>query len=412
MVMFNVTHSERSPTMTSTKDKPAAAAIKDLLSHSPDGLREIVRAVMQEMLEAEMTDALRATKGERTAARLGYRSGSYSRTLVTRVGKLELRVPQDRDGRFSTELFERYQRSEQALVATLAEMYVQGVSTRKVKAITEELCGHSFSASAISSINKRLDDSLAQFASRRLEEPFPYLILDARYEKVREGGIVASQAVLIAVGIDWDGRRQILGVEMANRESQSSWRTFLLGLRERGLSGVELVVADDHAGLRAAIREVLSEAAYQRCYVHFLRNALDHLPRKADDDCLQELRWLYDRRSVEEARRDLAAWIAKWEGRYPRLVAWSEETIEETLTFYRLPRQHHKHLKSTNMLERLNEEIRRRTYVVRIFPNAASCCRLVRALAVETHENWLEAHRYLNMEDLKEHKKDQLREAA
>lgn len=398
--------------MTSTKDKPAAATIKDLLSRSPDGLREVVRAVMQEMLEAEMSDALQAEKGERTASRLGYRSGYYTRTLITRVGKLELRVPQDRDGRFSTELFERYQRSEQALVATLAEMYVQGVSTRKVKAITEELCGHSFSASAISSINKRLDDSLAQFASRRLEEPFPYLILDARYEKVREGGIVASQAVLIAVGIDWDGRRQILGVEMANRESQSSWRTFLLGLRERGLSGVELVVADDHAGLRAAIREVLTEAAYQRCYVHFLRNALDHLPRKADDDCLQELRWLYDRRSVEEARRDLSAWIAKWEGRYPRLVAWAEETIEETLTFYRLPRQHHKHLKSTNMLERLNEEIRRRTYVVRIFPNAASCCRLVRALAVETHENWLEAHRYLNMEDLKEHKKTTLREAA
>jgi putative transposase len=412
MVMFDVTHSERSPTMTTTKDKPAAAAIKDLLSQSPDGLREIVRAVMQEMLEAEMTDALQATKGERTAARLGYRSGYYTRTLVTRVGKLELRVPQDRDGRFSTELFERYQRSEQALVATLAEMYVQGVSTRKVKAITEELCGHSFSASAISAINKRLDESLAQFASRRLEEPFPYLILDARYEKVREGGIVASQAVLIAVGIDWDGRRQILGVEMANRESHSVWKTFLLSLRERGLSGVELVVADDHAGLRAAIREGLSEAAYQRCYVHFLRNALDHLPRKADDDCLQELRWLYDRRSVEEARRDLAAWIAKWEGRYQRLVAWAEETIEETLTFYRLPRQHHKHLKSTNMLERLNEEIRRRTYVVRIFPNAASCCRLVRALAVETHENWLEAHRYLNMDDLKEHKKSTLREAA
>ena len=161
-------------------------------------------------------------------------------------------------------------------------------------------------------------------------------------------------------------------------------------------------MADDHASLRASIREVLSEAAYQRCYVHFLRNALDHLPRKAHDDCLQELRWLYDRRSVvEEARRDLAAWTAKWEARYPRLVAWVEETLEETLTFYRLPRQHHKHLKSTNMLERLNEEIRRRTNVVRIFPNTASCCRLVRALAVETHENWLEAHRYLNMEDLK-----------
>jgi transposase-like protein len=398
--------------MTKSEGRPALAAVKDLLAANSDGLRAIVHAVMQEMLEAEMTDALGAEKGERTPTRLGYRAGYYTRTLVTRVGKLELRVPQDRDGRFSTELFERYQRSEQALVATLAEMYVQGVSTRKVKAITEELCGHSFSASAISAITKRLDESLAAFAQRPLAEPFPYLILDARYEKVREGGIVTSQAVLIAVGIDWDGRRQILAVDMANRESRSSWKDFLLGLRARGLHGVELVVADDHAGLRAAIREVLAEAAFQRCYVHFLRNALDYLPRKADDDCLQELRWLYDRRSVEEARRDLAAWIAKWGSRYPRLVAWVEETIEETFTFYRLPRQHHKHLKSTNMLERLNEEIRRRTYVVRIFPNAASCCRLVRALAVETHENWLEAHRYLNMDDLKEYKKAQLRQAA
>jgi transposase-like protein len=398
--------------MTKSEGKPTLATVKDLLAANPDSLRAVVRAVMQEMLEAEMTDALGAEKSERTPARLGYRAGYYTRTLVTRVGKLELRVPQDRDGRFSTELFERYQRSEQALVATLAEMYVQGGSTRKVKAITEELCGHSFSASAISAINKRLDESLAAFAQRPLAEPFPYLILDARYEKVREGGIVTSQAVLIAVGIDWDGRRQILSVEMANRESRSSWKEFLLGLRARGLHGVELVVADDHAGLRAAIREVLAEAAFQRCYVHVLRNALDYLPRKADDDCLQELRWLYDRRSVEEARRDLAAWVTKWGTRYPRLVAWVEETIEETLTFYRLPRQHHKHLKSTNMLERLNEEIRRRTYVVRIFPNAASCCRLVRALAVEMHENWLEAHRYLNMDDLKEHKKVQLRQAA
>ncbi len=273
--------------MTRTKPKPAIATVKDLLLSDPDSLREVVRAVMQEMLEAEMTEALGAQKGERTTERLGYRSGYYSRTLITRVGKLELRVPQDREGRFSTELFERYQRSERALVATLAEMYVQGVSTRKVKAITEELCGHAFSASAISAINQRLDESLAAFAGRPLAEPFPYLILDARYEKVREAGVVMSQAVLIAVGIDWDGRRQILAVEMANRESRSSWKDFLLALRARGLHGVEFVVADDHAGLRAAIREGLAEAAYQRCYVHFLRNALDHLPRKHADDCLQ-----------------------------------------------------------------------------------------------------------------------------
>jgi putative transposase len=398
--------------MTRVEVKTAGAAVKELLLQSPDGLREVVRAVMQEMLEAEMTEALGAEKGERTAERLGYRSGSYGRTLITRVGKLELRVPQDRAGRFSTELFERYQRSERALVATLAEMYVQGVSTRKVKAITEELCGHAFSASSISAINKRLDESLAAFAGRPLQESFPYLILDARYEKVREAGVVMSQAVLIAVGIDWDGRRQILAVEMANRESRSAWKDFLLSLKARGLRGVEFVVSDDHPGLVKAIAEVIPEAAWQRCYVHFLRNALDHLPRKHADDCLQELRWLYDRRDLAEAKADLAAWLGKWSGKYARLTSWVEETIDETLTFFRLPRQHHKHLKSTNMLERLNEEIRRRTYVVRIFPNAESCLRLVRALAVETNENWMEANRYINMDDLREHKKLALRQAA
>jgi putative transposase len=368
--------------------------------------------VLQELLEAEMSEALGAEKGERTPDRLGYRAGHYQRSLITRVGKLELRVPQDRHGRFSTELFERYQRSEKALVAALAEMYVQGVSTRKVKAITEELCGHSFSATAISTINAKLDGSLAQFAERRLGEPYPYLIVDARYEAVREAGTVGRQAVLLAIGIDWDGRRQILAVELANRESRSSWRDFLLRLRERGLSGVEFAVSDDHAGLRQAIVEVLPEAAWQRCYVHFLRNALDYVPRKVDDDCLRELRWLYDRRDLAEARRDLAAWLAKWQATYPKLCAWVEDNIEQTLTFYRLPRRHHKHLKSTNLLERLNEEIKRRTHVVRIFPNASSCLRLIRALAVETHENWLEAHRYLNMDDLHEYKKEALRMAA
>jgi putative transposase len=412
-VMFDVTDpDERKHTMTGKKGKTEVIDVKALLAGDEAFLRTVVRAALQEVLEAEMTEAVGAGKGERTPSRVGYRSGYYGRMLITRVGKLELRVPQDRDGRFSTELFERYQRSERALVAALAEMYVQGVSTRKVKSITEELCGHSFSASSISAINKRLDETLAQFASRRLGEAFPYLILDARYEKVREAGVIAGQAVLIAIGIDWDGRRQVLGVELANRESRSSWRDFLLGLRERGLAGVEFVVADDHAGLKAAIREVVPEAAYQRCYVHFLRNALDYVPRRVDDDYLQELRWLYDRRDLAEARADLAAWIGKWQSKYPRLVAWVEENIEETLSFYRLPRQHHKHLKSTNMLERLNEEIKRRTHVVRIFPNAESCLRLIRALCVETHENWLEAHRYLNMDYLRELKKEALRKAA
>ena len=320
------------------KLRPTLEEVKALLAADRDFLRPLVQTVLQELLEAEMTEALGAEKGERTAARLGYRSGYYDRTLISRVGKLELRVPQDRHGRFSTELFERYQRSEKALVAALAEMYVQGVSTRKVKAITEELCGHSFSAAAISAINLKLDDGLAEFGRRRLDEACPYLIVDARYERVREAGVIRSQAVLLAIGINWDGRRSVLAVELANRESRSSWREFLLELRQRGLSGVEFVVSDDHAGLRQAIVEVLPEAAWQRCYVHFLRNALDYVPRKVDDDCLRELRWLYDRRDFAEARRDLAAWLAKWQATYPKLCGWVEEHIEETLTFYRLGR--------------------------------------------------------------------------
>ena len=338
--------------MTKRQGKSGTIDVKAVLSEDEELLRALVRTALQEVLETEMTEALGAEKGERAAGRQGYRSGYYGRTLITRVGKLELRVPQDRTGRFSTELFERYQRSERALVAALAEMYVQGVSTRKVKAITEELCGHSFSASSISAMNQRLDASLAQFAGRPLAEAFPYLILDARYERVREAGVIASQAVLIAIGIDWDGRRQVLAVELANRESRSSWRDFLLGLKTRGLHGVEFVVADDHAGLRAALREVLAEAAYQRCYVHFLRNALDHVPRRVDDDCLRELRWLYDRRDLIEARRDLAAWLTKWSGKYSKLTGWVEDNIDETLTFYRLPRQHHKHLKSTDEIDK------------------------------------------------------------
>jgi putative transposase len=380
-----------------------------MLAEEGDLLKTIIEQTVQRVLEAEMDEALQAGKSERNENRLGYRSGYYGRMLVTRVGKIELRVPQDRQGRFRTEVFERYQRSEKALVAAMLEMYVQGVSTRKVKNITEELCGHEFSSSTVSRVVQTLDEELEKFSRRRLEESYPYLVLDARYEKVREDGSVRSQAVLVAIGINWEGRRNVLAVELAERESASSWRKLLVSLRQRSLQGVEFVVSDDHAGLRRAIQEVLPEAVWQRCYVHFLRNALDYLPRKADDDCLQELRWIYDRRDAQEARQDLAAWLLKWGKRYPKLCVWVEENIEETLSFYRLPRQHHKNMKSTNMLERLMEELKRRTLVVRIFPNAEACLRLVRALAVEIHENWIEAMQYLNMEPLREQKKEALR---
>jgi transposase-like protein len=274
-----------------------------------------------------------------------------------------------------------------------------------VAQITEELCGHQVSASVVSRLNKTLDQELENFARRKLIQAYPYLILDARYEKVRENGVVRSQAVLIAIGISWDGRREVLATELDQRESGSSWKHFLLQLKQRGLTGVEFCVTDNHAGLRKAISEVLPEALWQRCYVHFLRNALDHLPRKHDDDCCTELRWIYDRRDINEAREDLQAWLVKWGSKYHKLCDWVENEIDQTLSFYRLPREHHKHLKSTNMLERLNEEIKRRTHIVRTFPNQSAAQRLIRAITHQVHEQWIDQNRYLNMDHLKEAQK-------
>ena len=389
-----------------TKEKLALKSeeVKALFSENPDALRDMLQKMVQDILESEMENFLEAEPYERTETRRGYRAGYYPRRLETRVGTLTLRIPQDRHGNFKTELFERYQRSEKALVCAMMEMYIDGVSTRKVSKITEVLCGTEFSASTVSSLSKKMDDTLKKFAKRQLTDAYPYIILDARYEKVRIDGIVQNQAVLIALGINWDGRR-----ELAPRESKSIWKDFLVGLKERGLHGVEFVVSDDHCGIRNAVSAVLTEAVWQRCYVHFLRNALDHMPQKhIDPACMIELRWIYERRTVDEARSDLKTWLSKWSEKYPALCEWVEENISETLSFYKLPHIHHKHLKSTNMLERLNQEIKRRTHIIRTFPNSESCLRLVRALAVETHEAWQVETRYLNMDELRECKKEVL----
>ncbi len=398
--------------MTKKQAILSVSEVKELLQQDGDFLKPAIQAVVQEALEVQMTEHLGAEPYERADGRVGYRSGYYRRQMITRVGRIELRVPQDRQGHFSTDLFDRYQRSEKALVSALIESYVQGVSTRKVKAITEQLCGQRFSASSVSRMVKKLDGTLRAFANRPLMEEFPYLVLDARYERVRENGVVGKRAVLIGLGIDTEGRRQVLGVELANRESSTTWQDFVTGLKRRGLHGVEYVVSDDHGGLKSAVTKLLPEARWQRCYVHFLRNFRDHFPRTGEEACPKELRWLYERWNLQEARNHLAEWLDKWQDRYPKVCDWVEENIEETFTFYSLPRQHHKHMKSTNMLERLNQEIKRRTHIVRIFPNEESCLRLVRALAVETHEAWIEDNRYLDMALLREHRKRRLEAAA
>lgn len=386
--------------MTKMDCKPRDEESKTVASSLADD-RDFVRALVQDTLnaamEAEMSEWLGAAKGERSATRRGYRSGHYGRKLTMRVGTLELRVPQERDGTFSTRVFERYQRSEKALVSILSEMYVKGVSTRKVSRIAEELCGRSFSAGTISKMVSELDGSLRRWSERPLEGGFPYVILDARYEKVREEGSVRSRAVQVALGIDDEGRRHVLAVELAAKESENTWTEFLSGLRRRGLRDVRYVVSDSHEGLKNAVSKVLPTALWQRCCVHFLRNACDRLARTADPACLEGLKRLWSCEGAAEARKELERWMLRWgdEKGCRKLADWVEENVEETLSVYRLPSGHRKRMKSTNMLERLNEEIRRRTRVARIFPNERSCLRLVRALAVETHEGWLTGKRYL-----------------
>ena len=397
--------------MPQGKLRPTLAEVKALLAADRDFLRPLVEAVLQELLEAEMTEVLGAEKGERTPARLGHRSGYYGRTLVTRVGKLELRVPQDRQGRFSTELFERYQRSEKALVAALAEMYVQGVSTRKVKAITEELCGHSFSASAISTINVKLDDGLAEFARRRLDDPYPYLIVDARYERVREAGVIRSQAVLLAIASAGTAgaalsRSSSSTARAARAGASSSCSSASVGCQASSSSSPTTMPGSGRRSSRSypkplgsAATCTSSETPWTMCRARSMTTACGSSGGSM---------------TGATSPRPGAIWrlACQMAGDLPQALWLGRGTYRGNATFYRLPRQHHKHLKSTNLLERLNEEIKRRTHVVRIFPNAESCLRLIRALAVETHENWLEAHRYLNMDDLREHKKEALRMAA
>ena len=238
---------------TSNKNKAISLQVKEILAQDGDLLRNIIREVIQEFLEAETDEALGASKSEHSETRLGYRSGYYQRTLLNRVGKIELRVPRDRDGRFSTEIFDRYQRSEKALVIVIAEMYVQGVSTRDVSEIAEKLLGDAISASSVSRLNKSLDQIVDSFANRKLECEYPYLILDARYEKVRENGVVSSKAILVAIGVSWEGKREVLAVEIANRESANSWKEFISKLKAPGLNGVQLVISDAHIGLQTAI---------------------------------------------------------------------------------------------------------------------------------------------------------------
>jgi len=385
-----------------------AESVQGTLLDEPGFLREVVQRVVQEMLEAEMTEHIGAAPYERTDARKGQRNGHKPRTLRTRVGTLNLLVPQDREGSFSTRLFSRYQRNEKALCLALMEMYIEGVSTRKVKDITEELCGTSFSKSLVSSLAGSLDSELEAWRMRRLEaEAYPYLFVDARYEKVRVDSRVVSQGVLLVSGVRDDGFREIVAVEVADTESEATYQELFRSLKRRGLSGVEMVVSDDHEGLKAAISRHFQGATHQRCQVHYARNLLGMVGHARRKDLAEGLRGVFAAPSREVALRIASELAARWRGSHPRVAEHLEEHIEECLSCLTFPEGHRRRIRTTNGLERLNQEIKRRTRVVRIFPNREACLRLVAALAVEQSEEWLTGRRYLDMRELEEHRRQE-----
>jgi len=368
-----------------------------------DLLKYILETVFNELLEKEMTEHLKAQKYEQNEERCGHRNGHRKRNLHTRVGTLELRVPRDREGNFSPEVFDKYQRSEKALVLALQEAYLQGVSTRKTKKITEKLCGTEFSKDQVSRLAKKLDEDQDEWRNRSLGKSFPYLVIDATYEKVRENGQIRDRAVLMVVGIDDDGYRQFLGTYMKTTESEASWSEVFSDLIDRGVDpgSVKYIVSDKHKGMRKAMAKFFPGSSWQWCQTHYQRNAEAKISGKDETQKLhQHLRDVFNSPNYETARARADKLIEFYEGSYPDLADWLEETIEETLTVFNLPKKHRKRLRTNNSLERFNEEIKRRTKVVRIFPNRKSCLRLVTALCMEQSEEWITGRRYVNKEGL------------
>ncbi|MFC4548672.1 IS256 family transposase, partial [Paenactinomyces guangxiensis] len=361
-------------------------------------MARLLEQVLNQVLQAQVTEQLQADPYERTEERQGYRNGSYPRKITTRVGTITLHIPRLRDGRFSTEMFLRYQRSEQALVLALMEMVVNGVSTRKVTQITEELCGTEFSKSTVSDLCKRLDPIVQAWNNRNLhDQKYPFLLVDAFYLKVREQGRVRSRCVMIATGINEEGYREILGLMMGDSESQSSWTEFFSWLKSRRLHGVDLVVSDHHKGLVNAVKTQFQGCTWQRCQTHFMRNLKDATPKVLQSELYARVRAILDASDEKTARVLLDQVLEDFEKKAPRAVQLLEEAYYDVTAVLTLPMRYRKRLRTTNGVERLNEEIRRRERVIRIFPNRDSVIRLVGAVLMEMDEKWSTGHRYFDM---------------
>ena len=358
----------------------------------------VLQIMLDQAMKIERTEALGAEPYERSKRRRGYANGYKPKTLDTRMGRITVNVPQVRgDLKFFPSALEKGCRSERALKVAIAEMYVKGISTRKVNDILEKLCGLQISSSQVSRVAGLLDEETSQWNSRPLGE-VPYVVLDARYEKVRHGGSVVCCAVLVAVGLGTDGKRTILGTSVSLSEAEPHWREFLKSLQERGLCGVRYVVSDDHDGLKTALHARMSGVPWQRCQCHLQRNAMAYVPKVSmRKDVASDIRDIFNSPDRQDAEARLKRYVQKYSQSAPKLAEWMEQNIPEGFTVFILPRSHRRLLRTTNMLERLNEEIKRRTRVAGLFPNEPSLLRLVGALLMETDEDWQTGRRYPDM---------------
>jgi len=371
--------------------------------HGEDLISEIVRLGIQNLMELERDEHIGVGSYERGEERRSQRNGYKSRTLYTRVGTLVLQVPQTRDGQFYPSILERYQRSEKALVMALAEAYLQGVSTRKMKLVTEQLMGKEFSSASISRFSAQLDAELDAWRERSFTTEYPYVVVDARYESCRVDGKIIDIACLIAIGVDSEGYRHVLGMDTAWSETGDSWDRFIGGLKQRGLKGVRLVTSDDHPGIHPAIKKHYPGVQWQRCQRHFTVNATDLVPKSRRDEVYQRLKEAWECKEYEDAKAKMDQLAEDYQDKYPDLSELISEHAWETLGVYHVaPPEHHKRLRTTNMIERVNQELKRRSKVVRIFPNPVSCRRLFTALLKEWHEDWAYGRIYLKMDLLEQ----------
>jgi putative transposase len=369
--------------------------LQELISNSGanEASKLILTKLFNELMENQRDEYCNVDPYQRDENRTSQRNGYYRRDLTTRIGTINLNVPRTRDGNFSTDIFERYQRNEKALVTTMLEMYVSGVSTRKVGQVVETLCGKSVSKSYVSSITKLLDEEVFKFQQRRIEKKIPYLMTDVLYIKIRENHRVVSKAVHIAIGIDSKGFKNILGFMISDSESEETWQSFYQSMINRGLTNVEMVISDAHQGQVSAIQKSFTESVWQRCQVHFLRNVMDKLPKKSTQEIRNEIKELFRINDIDAARITKNKILEKHSEKYNKMCECLDQGFEDSFQYTSSNSTRYNRLKSTNLLERLNQEIRRREKVVRIFPNVESAERLIGSMLIDIDEDWITSTR-------------------